>query len=338
MSFFALDQPMWLPLLLLALPPWFRYWTAITRHPYLALLKTGAGSHGFDSAVRLLATLVVCALTLGLAGLHKPLSFEPRVGSGAHVVIALDRSRSMDQPFADGSRSMRIAERMKAASKGEVAREVLQDFVRSRSDDMFAFVAFSTQAIPVASLTHKQDMLFAAIGAGDIGRGLGDTNIGQGLLQSLAQFEGKEFTGSRIILLVSDGAAHLDADTRRRINELTQQHRVALYWVYIRTANGPDIFDEKSFNSEEGRLHTFFGRLKTPYRGYSAERPTDLAQAVADIAQLQNLPLNYDEQIPRVELATVCFALAFILLCTLLVIDWACLYKITATGSQTREA
>lgn len=327
MNILAVDQPLWLTLLVLALLPWLRYWTQIIRHPYLQLLKPGTGSKLFDYAVKLIASLAVCALVLGLAGLHKPLSFEPRVGSGAHVVIALDRSRSMDQAFADGSRSMRIAARMKASSKGEVARQVLRDFIDSRAEDMFAFVVFSTHAIPVVSLTHKQDMLFAAIAAGDIGRGLGDTNIGEGLLQSLSQFEDKPFTGSRIVLLVSDGAAYLDADTKRRINELTQQHRVALYWVYIRTANGPDIFDQSSADSAESRLHRFFGRLQTPYRGYSAERPADLEQAVADIAQLQNLPLNYNEQIPRIDLAKACFVWAFLFLCLLLIVDGLFLYR-----------
>lgn len=321
--------------LLLMLLPWLAYWFSARVHPYLALLRADSSSKILDKIVRGAASLAVLALVLGMAGLYRPLSTEPRVGSGAHVVIALDRSRSMDQAFADGLRSLDHAARLKAPSKGEVAREVMSDFIGSRSEDMFAFVVFSTHAIPVVSLTRKQEMLYAAISAGDIGRGLGDTNIGEGLLQSLALFEGQPFSGSRIILLVSDGAAHIDIDTRRQIRDLALQHRVALYWLYIRTANGPDIFADMTDRSPEASLHRFFSRLPTTYRGYSAERPSDLSQAVADIGQLQNLPLNYDETIPRQDLRWLCYTLAFVLLLFLTSIEYLLIGGII--GSRERD-
>ena len=330
----ALENPWFSCALLLMLLPWWRYWVGVQRYASLDLLPQNSLSTRLDVFVRTLASLAIAALVLGLSGLHRPLSSAPRVGSGAHVVIALDRSRSMDQAFADGQRSLAHAARLKAPSKGEVARKVMTDFIGSRSEDMFAFVVFSTHAIPVVSLTRKQEMLFAAIEAGDIGRGLGDTNIGEGLLQSLSLFEGQVFSGSRIILLVSDGAAYLDVETKRRIRELALQHRVALYWLYIRTANGPDIFDEASFKEPETQLHKFFGRLPTPYRGYSAERPDDLAQAVADIGQLQNLPLNYDETIPRRDLSGLCFTVAFVLLLALLLVDFLVFLSMPAAARK----
>ncbi|MGB0867710.1 MAG: vWA domain-containing protein, partial [Granulosicoccaceae bacterium] len=322
MSGVAVEYPWLLSLGLLMFLPWRRYWVVAHEHPDTRLLQNQSSSHYLSIVIRLAASLAVAALLLGLAGLHKPLSRVPQVGKGAHVVIALDRSRSMDQAFAEGKKSLAHAARLKAASKGQVAREVMSAFIQSRAEDMFAFVAFSTQAIPVVELTRKQELLSAAIDAGGIGRGLGDTNIGAGLLQALSLFEGQPFSGSRIVLLVSDGAAHLDSDTRRQIRELALQYRVALYWLYIRTANGPDIFDTATFIEPEVQLHRFFQRLPTPYRGYSAERPSDLAQAVADIDQLQNLPLNYEDLIPRQDLSRWCFVVASLLLLLLALVEY----------------
>ncbi len=257
-----------------------------------------------------LASLAIIAMALGIAGLHKPAHQVDRVGTGAHVVLLIDRSRSMDQPFATERNAMVGAAVAGFESKGRIARRVLSEFVSNRTNDMFAMVAFSTFPIPVLPLTGKQAIVQGAISSGDFGRGLSQTNMAAGLERALEYFTNEPYTGSRIVLLVSDGAAHIDGVTRRDLTELLEVSRASLYWIYIRSRNGPTLFGEDEDYSPERSLHDFFAATGAPYRAYTAESSSDLKRAVNDVNRLQNLPLHYAEQIPRLPLQHIYFLIA----------------------------
>ena len=128
------------------------------------------------------------------------------------------------------------------------------------------------------------------------------------------------------MLLISDGAASLDLATRLRIKQLAQQHRVALYWLYIRTRNAPGIFaspaqaDDPENLYPQWSLHQFFRTLETPYRAYTAEDPQALERAIRDVSSLQNLPMRYQETIPRQDLHRGWYLTAALLLFPLLVL------------------
>ena len=162
----------------------------------------------------------------------------------------------------------------------------------------------------------------AAIAAGNVGRGLAETDIGSGLEQALEYFEGQPYTGARIVVLVSDGAGEIGLTARLRIAHLMRRLRVSLYWIYIRSAYGPVIFDaDDSPNGATGdagtmkmtperALHDFFSRMGASYRAYTAESPEGLEQAIADVNRLQNLPVRYRETVGRRDLSGVCLAVA----------------------------
>ena len=183
---------------------------------------------------------------------------------------------------------------------------------------MFGMVAFSTFPIPVLPLTDKQQIIQAAIQSGEIGRGLSQTNMAAGLSRALEYFINEPYTGSRIVLLVSDGAAHIDGVTRRKLAELLEASRSSLYWVYIRSRNGPEIFGDEEDYSPERSLHDFFSSTNNPYRAYTAESASDLKRAIEDVNRLQNLPLHFNELVPRLPLQHYCFAFAALCLLPLL--------------------
>ena len=54
--------------------------------------------------------------------------------------------------------------------------------------------------------------------------------------------------------------------------------------------------------------------MGAPYKAYTAASPLALEQAISDVARLQNLPLRYQQLIPRRDLSQECFALAIGLL------------------------
>ena len=314
-----------LALLPLAALPLLRPMASAIPYSSLGLMPADPLSRWIQRLLRAIGVVAIVSLVLAASGLHRPAYEIERVGHGAHMVLLVDRSTSMDQPFA-------LREVVDAAtasghqSKGEIARELLAKFVAERRNDLFGMVVFSTFPIPVLRPTDRHDVVHASIAAGNVGRGLAETNIGAGLEQALEYFEGKPYTGARIVMLVSDGAGEISQTLRLRIAHRMRRLRAALYWIYIRSHGGPVIFDSSESGAStlvpemtpERALHEFFSRMGSPYRAYTAESAEDLERAVADVNRLQNLPVRYRETVGRRDLTTPCLAAALACLMLLL--------------------
>lgn len=301
-----------LALLPLAVLPFLRPWAAAIPYSWLGLIPRDPVSTGVDRSLRVIGALTIAALALAASGLHRPEYQVERDGRGAHMVLLVDRSTSMDRPFAIRG-FVDPAAQSRHRSKGEVARELLSEFVAERHNDLFGMVVFSTFPIPVLRPTAHHDVVQASIAAGNVGRGLAETDIGSGLEQALEYFEGKPYTGARIVVLVSDGAGEIGQTERLRIAHLMRRLRVSLYWIYIRSAYGPRIIDSDESSgvaamTPERALHGFFSELGASYRAYTAESPDGLEQAIADVNRLQNLPVRYWETVGRRDLSAACLA------------------------------
>lgn len=310
----ALDHPWVLLLLPLAgLPFWARSEGTIA-FSALQVLPADRISDVAAVLVRLAAAVAVAGLVLGLGGLHKQADRVEHIGRGAHIVLLLDRSLSMDQPFTSNETTHPLAT-VGVKSKGQMARSLVAQFAARRSRDLYGVVVFSTNPIPVLPLTGKQAVIQAAIAAGNVGRGLSQTDVGAGIERALAYFEGRPYTGSRIVLLVSDGAAKLDVGSRARIKKLMREQRAALYWIFLRGSNSPGLVSEDGRRTTlEQELHAFFGTMGAPYRAYMAENPGDLERAIEDVGRLQSLPIRYVEELPRRDFDRLCFLVAAVLL------------------------
>ena len=304
-----------------------------------ALMPRDKASAVLGWALRSVGVLAIAALVICLAGPYRPEYNIERVGTGAEIVLVLDRSRSMDQGFA-GARPAGAATKGTGPealdyyfsqspgrlrdSKGKVARQLLSDFASKRPDDRFGMIVFSTLPIRVLEFTQKDDAIQAAIAAGNIGRGLSETNIGLALESALSSFDDQPYTGSRIIMLVSDGGDRLDPDVAERVAYLTRKHRVAIYWLYLRSANSPGLMLETGEPPQnvdtvpEYALHRFFESMGTPYRAYEAGNPEALQKAIEAVNQLENLPITYLDTVPRRDLSTLGYAAA--LACVLLLL------------------
>ncbi|NMM29184.1 MAG: VWA domain-containing protein [Glaciimonas sp.] len=298
---FDFDHPAALALLPLALLPLLRRRKDTLTFSYLAWLPADYYGRMMGWLWRALAVLAIASIVIGLASPGRSGAQLLRSGHGAEVLILMDRSTSMDAIIPKGV--LAAGSLSEGESKNMVARELLTQFVTKRPNDRFALTMFSTSVMPVAPFSDHNQAVLAGLGATGIGRGLPNTNMGAALLAAIDEFQRRSYSGSRIILIVSDGGAQLDETTRQRIQGGLSRNRIGLYFIYIRSSvNSPNLNAEIPDNTratEEVALHRFFLSLPTPYRLYQADDSKAMAAALADINRQQNLPLSFFERVPR---------------------------------------
>jgi len=270
--------------------------------------------------IKLAACLALCLLIFGVAQPYLIEQQVTRTGNGAHIVFVLDRSASMNETF--GGKTPDENEQ----SKGQAARRLLSQFVDQRPHDLFAVAGFSTQPFYVIPLTEHKSAVQAAINSLDT-PGLAFTNVAKGLAMGLNYFESQPYTGSRVVVLVSDGAATLDHRAQRTLRDWFERHRVSLYWFFLRTENGLGIFSKPESSRDdnpkvmpERYLHKFFQSLSVPYHPYEIDTAESLEAALAELDELESLPLVYQETLPRADLSRWCYGIALMLTGLLLLV------------------
>ena len=309
LSQFSVDCPFVLGVLLLAFLPFIA--TPFARQPIPAL--TLAPKDTLSRVVRLvlqnLAAIAIAGLVLGLSGLHRREQVIEREGTGAHVVLLLDRSSSMDNSFADR------APTGDQESKSAAAKRLLSDFIARRPNDRIGVAAFSTSPMLVLPLTDHHGAVSAAIAAIDR-PGLAFTDVGRGLALALSYFDGDTDEASRAVVLVSDGAAVIDRKVQDALRDVATRTPVHLYWLFLRTKGTRGIFDipppgeDTPQANPERHLHLFLQSLGVPYRAFEAGSPQAVQQAIAEIDRQETRPLRYAERVPRQELARWAYSLA----------------------------
>jgi mxaC protein len=318
MSFpFDFTHPWLLLLLPLALLPLWRTRRDAIGFSYVSWLPRDRLGQAIGWLWRGCAVLAIASAVFALAGVGRPQTQVVRTGRGAEILVLMDRSRSMDENMMPSNwRSIdplsRLAHLSRGPQKSLMSNELLSRFVAQRPDDRFSIMFFSTRPMNVMPFTQHDEAVVAGIEAGAVGRGLSNTDVGRALLAAIGEFDNREYTGSRIVLLVSDGGAFLPDPVRNLIRAGLLRDRLSLYWIHLRSYNSPAIDSEEpgSDSHPEVALHRFFKTLNTPYRVYEAEVKEDLAKAVADVGHQQNFPLDYVEQVPRADYSRLFVALA----------------------------
>ncbi|MEY3830993.1 MAG: von Willebrand factor type [Pseudomonadota bacterium] len=267
--------------------------------------------------LKFIATLILITIIVGLSGPHSQQREIEKTGIGAQIGLVLDRSASMDDPFAGNDQS-KVGE-MKSAA----AARLITDFVNSRKNDMMGMVSFSNSAMYVLPLTDNKNAIISAVRA-TAGNALFQTNIGSGLTTGAELFNKVPDSGSRAVILLSDGAGRIDAATQEKIKDWFGRLKISLYWIVLRQPGGISIFNT-SFKARDDdvlppqiELNEFFKSLNSPFQAYEAEDPKTLQKAIEDINQKEKKPIKYFEKIPGQDYSTHCFVTAALLMIALL--------------------
>ncbi len=267
--------------------------------------------------LKFIATLILITIIVGLSGPHSQQREIEKTGIGAQIGLVLDRSASMDDPFA-GNDQTKVGEIKSAA-----AARLIIEFVQSRANDMIGMVTFSNSAMYVLPLTDNKNAIISAVRA-TAGNALFQTNIGSGLTTGAELFNKVPDSGSRAVILLSDGGGRIDAATQEKIKDWFGRLKISLYWIVLRQPGGLSIFNT-SFKPRDDdplppqiELNEFFKSLNSPFQAYEAEDPKTLQKAIEDINQKERKPITYFEKIPGQDYSTHCFVTAALLMIALL--------------------
>jgi len=318
----AFNHPWLLWAIPLALLPLLLERSHSKHYSWIGLLPPDPLSSLLGLLLKILAALSILFVILGLAGPHTLEQQVQRTGIGAQIGLVLDRSASMDDQFV-GDKDGHIGE-----TKSVAAARIITNFIQSRKNDMMGVITFSNSAMYVLPLTENKEAVLSAVQA-TAGNSLFQTNIGGGLTSAVELFKNVPDSGSRAIILISDGAGRVSDMVQQKLRDWLQRYNIGLYWIVLRQPGGITIFDPKYTESgydgnmpTEVILYQYFQTLRTPFNAYEASDPKSLEAAIADINSKEKKPIQYMEKIPGHDYTNVCYWIAIIMIAILLAVKY----------------
>lgn len=317
-------KPELLWLLPLALLPLISYGVKQFSFPGLEDWPKDLMSDWLRWGVRALAVLTLACLIIAAAAPFTEGGTVIKVGEGAEIVVVLDRSGSMSENLQSDSQSVNA----KPVSKIEAARKVLLKFMDQRTADTFGIVAFNAAPISVAPLSSDREIAKAALKSAE-SNSSGFTALNRALAMGLDYFNGRPFTATRLIMLVSDGDAVIEPADREILKNQFKQTRAKLIWVYVHAGVEKNILDsviagdneivtnaqkEEVEINQNVAMNRLFEELNIPYQAFEVNSEAGLQRAVAEIGRATNKPTRYEYRLPRQDYAVYFYLLTMLLL------------------------
>ena len=167
------------------------------------------------------ATLLLCYAAL-VAVIARPVEITPIIkksGEGIDIAIALDVSESMD---ADDLQPSRI----------DVAKAVIRDFIKRRTEDRIGIIVFSGEAVTKCPLTRDYDFLLEQVEDIHLRELKQGTAIGMGIANGIARLRKSE-SKSKVLILLTDGDSNVGAINPMTATQLARQDGIKIYTIGI---------------------------------------------------------------------------------------------------------
>lgn len=286
-------------------------------YTWLDMLPEDELSDRLNLAIKVITSLLLVSVVIALTSPRGHDEKIQRTGKGAQTVMVIDRSVSMDHPFA-GDSSGHVAEIKSAA-----ARRIITQFIDSRPDDMMGVIGFTNSALYGVKITTNRDAIHAAIHAAT-SPSLNQTNIGAGLTEAAGLFDKIQSSGSRAVILLSDGAGKISPRVKFLLSERLKNKGLSVYWIMLREPGEPSIFSKEEYEVDRVPnsivLHNYFQSLGLKYKAYEADNPETLQSAISDIDSREKKTIKYTETIAGYDYSRIFIIIALVLGLFLLII------------------
>lgn len=191
-----------------------------------------------------LRVLVVALLILGMARPQTGRKQTQVQTEGVDIVLVLDTSGSMQALDLDADRP--IARRR---NRLEVAKSVVEEFVRRRENDQIGLVVFGSEAFTQCPLTLDHGVLSTFLERVEIGMAGEGTAIGAALGTAVKRLRESE-AESKVIVLLTDGRNNAGALSPRKAAEIAKTFDIKIYSVGAGTRGQAPFLVESLFGRQ----------------------------------------------------------------------------------------
>lgn len=215
----------------------------------LSLVAPARGLRAGTSAIPF--ALEILALLLVIVALARPQRVVRLAASdrfGIDIVVALDASGSM------------AAEDFRPRNRFTVAKELIGDFIRKRTDDRIGIVTFGNRAATRVPITYDRKIAEAILERSEIGEHGNGTAIGHALATSVNRLRTSK-TRSRVIILVTDGVNNSGSIEPLVAAELAARSGIKVYTVGV-GSEGPVPLPVKRQNPFTGMIETIYTHIR----------------------------------------------------------------------------
>lgn len=239
--------------------------------------------------------LVIALLMLGMARPQTGRKHTQVQTEGIDIVLVLDTSASMQALDLDADRTI-----AKRRNRLEVARAVVDEFVKRRVNDQIGLVVFGSEAFTQCPLTLDHGVLATFLDRVEIGMAGDGTAIGSAIGTAVKRLKDSA-AKSKVIVLLTDGRNNAGNLTPAKAAEIAASFDVKIYAIGAGTRDkAPFIVDSlfgkqvvyQDVEMDETTLRGIAQRTSGAY--FRAEDEQALSEIYAEIDELETTQITTD--------------------------------------------
>jgi Ca-activated chloride channel family protein len=215
----------------------------------LSLVAPARGLRAGTSAIPF--ALEVIALLLLIVALARPQRVVRMAANdryGIDIVIALDASGSM------------AAEDFRPRNRFTVAKDLIAEFIRKRTDDRIGIVTFGSRAATRVPITYDRRIAEAILTKTEIGEHGNGTAVGHALATAVNRLRTSK-TRSRVIILVTDGVNNSGSIEPLVAADLAKRSGIKVYTIGV-GSEGPVPLPVRRQNPFTGLVETVYTHIR----------------------------------------------------------------------------
>ncbi len=215
----------------------------------LSLVSQARGIRARTAGVPFVLEMIALLLLVGaLARPQRVVRLAANDRYGIDIVIALDASGSM------------AAEDFRPRNRFTVAKELIGDFIRGRTDDRIGLVTFGSRAATRVPITYDRRITESILDKSEIGDNGQGTAIGHALATAVNRLRTSK-TRTRVIILVTDGVNNSGSIEPRVAAQLAAREGIKVYTIGV-GSEGPVPLPIQRQNPFTGQIETIYTHIR----------------------------------------------------------------------------